>query len=720
MFQGLDGFKWFTGVVEDRKDPAKRGRVRVRIHALHSKEKQVNDKTGQGIPTEDLPWAIVMRPATSASMDGIGQTPLGLVEGSWVWGFSRDGDAFNDLIIVGSIGGKPEDPPRDNNGKEGFVDPRTEEEIANSPRYINKIENRDPSYPGQGIPQGRYPQEKWLNEVDVNRLARGEKLEETLLKPKRENLVKRINTAFDSLWEEKSSPYGAQYPFNHVFESESGHVMEFDDTKDAERWHLWHKSKSYMEFGPNGDFQFKSTGDLFSVAQGNLNTFSKQNVNLTAAKSFGIRSDTADIKLKAAKGSVRVDAAEEIYMVARGQNSFHMISEKGAMTLTTEKSSIAMTAMTGITQVATTGNVSTVAPVGQIQGVASLGVSYTALAGNASFSSLGGNVSVNAAAGLADVTGLMGAAVSSLNGSLGLTAGKAINLLAKAQEISFISQIGTISAIANAGLSLVNQLTGSISIESFSTNPFDSVSLSSLTQLDISTTLGSLSVSTENPFGTGIVSPRSLELRSLEDNVFMSSAAGSVGVSAFTEISLSAPTVTLDSPSLELLSDSLLLDANDITIQTSTLLSLSSGTDLDIQSAGVLSAFSADDFNLESVANFSLISGSNLDISSTDSIEISSGSTLDLISITGLSLLSNDTLDITSTGAMNIAGSQVTIDGQTGTVLIQTGSSTITMTDTSITIDSPTVLINGSPTFPGLDGYGSYLKSYFDTIYAPI
>ena len=52
-FMGLDGFVWFTGVVEDRNDPAKLGRVRVRCLGFHTEDK--ND-----IPTADLPWAHVM------------------------------------------------------------------------------------------------------------------------------------------------------------------------------------------------------------------------------------------------------------------------------------------------------------------------------------------------------------------------------------------------------------------------------------------------------------------------------------------------------------------------------------------------------------------------------------------------------------------------------------------------------------------------------------
>ena len=35
-FMGRDGFHWFVGVVEDRNDPQKAGRVRVRCVGYHS------------------------------------------------------------------------------------------------------------------------------------------------------------------------------------------------------------------------------------------------------------------------------------------------------------------------------------------------------------------------------------------------------------------------------------------------------------------------------------------------------------------------------------------------------------------------------------------------------------------------------------------------------------------------------------------------------------
>ena len=38
-FMGMDGFVWFTGVVEDRDDPDQLGRVRVRILGYHTEDK---------------------------------------------------------------------------------------------------------------------------------------------------------------------------------------------------------------------------------------------------------------------------------------------------------------------------------------------------------------------------------------------------------------------------------------------------------------------------------------------------------------------------------------------------------------------------------------------------------------------------------------------------------------------------------------------------------
>lgn len=95
------GFHWWLGVVEDRHDPQALGRCRVRVAGYH-----VSDKTA--LPTEDLPWAMPLMPMTSASVSGIGNAPVGAVEGTWVLGFFLDGEESQIPVMIGTLPGMEE------------------------------------------------------------------------------------------------------------------------------------------------------------------------------------------------------------------------------------------------------------------------------------------------------------------------------------------------------------------------------------------------------------------------------------------------------------------------------------------------------------------------------------------------------------------------------------------------------------------------------------
>ena len=125
-FLGKNGFVWFYGVVEDRHDPLFLGRVRVRCIGWHTD----NKTPGSGIPTDDLPWADVINPITSASMSGIGRSPTGMVPGTHVFGFFRDGNEGQEPVVLGTLGGVPE---RLANPNVGFFDPRTPEQREHDP-----------------------------------------------------------------------------------------------------------------------------------------------------------------------------------------------------------------------------------------------------------------------------------------------------------------------------------------------------------------------------------------------------------------------------------------------------------------------------------------------------------------------------------------------------------------------------------------------------------
>ena len=72
-----------------------------------------------------------------------------------------------------------------------------------------------------------------------------------------------------STWSEPPSPYAAQYPHNKVQQTESGHVIELDDTPGAERVHVFHRSGSFIEFHPDGTVVCKNMKDGYTLTMAN-------------------------------------------------------------------------------------------------------------------------------------------------------------------------------------------------------------------------------------------------------------------------------------------------------------------------------------------------------------------------------------------------------------------------------------------------------------------
>ena len=246
-FLGISEFKHFVGVVEDRFDPEKLGRLRVRCLGIHTSDK---NKIG----TADLPWASVMLPTTSSGISGLGQSPSFIVEGSWVWGYFRDGDGLmQEMVIVGTLPGRPAELGKT---ASGFYDPNSRLDAAGQPTGVSV-----------------YPKE--FAEPDTNRLAvNNPDKEHGSLTARKAARLENIPTAdFDEIspnitasdtdnWSQPSITYNAVYPYNHVFESESGHIKEFDDsfTIDADgvrtnhyRIHERHSSGTSYEIDTAGN-----------------------------------------------------------------------------------------------------------------------------------------------------------------------------------------------------------------------------------------------------------------------------------------------------------------------------------------------------------------------------------------------------------------------------------------------------------------------------------
>lgn len=91
-----DDNRWFFGTVINANPPAGlEGRVKVRIHGVHS------PSTGD-IPEADLPWAQVLIPTTEGGSSGIGRIAQ-LVTGAFVFGVFLDGISSQIPLVLGSL-----------------------------------------------------------------------------------------------------------------------------------------------------------------------------------------------------------------------------------------------------------------------------------------------------------------------------------------------------------------------------------------------------------------------------------------------------------------------------------------------------------------------------------------------------------------------------------------------------------------------------------------
>ena len=323
---GKDGFNWFIGVIESRQDPEHCGRVRVRCLGHHTDDTNL-------IPTADLPWAHVMMPVTAGANSGIGFSPHFLLEGTWVVGFFRD-PAMQEPVVMGAL------PGRNNSVTTDFT-------IASSSETGGQSKKG-----GFKDPAGKYPLELYINSVDTNLLAQNDPGDTSdghdyskqtqahpsygvkggsevndKVHPKWKYLVGKALTEVE-LQQVPSTQEKSAYPFNHVFESESGHYVEFDDTKDNERIHLDHRKGTLIEIDKDGHVVLKTPDNvnMTTIIGGDQDTYVKGNYSLTVDGNMNIHCTGVDTREGATAGSSSDPLGTVSYVISKG-NLYETITE---------------------------------------------------------------------------------------------------------------------------------------------------------------------------------------------------------------------------------------------------------------------------------------------------------------------------------------------------------------------------------------------------------
>mgnify|MGYP001071864328 CR=1 FL=1 len=249
--ENLTGF--WRGVVEDNKDPLKAGRVRIRIHGLHTPKTVKNEL--EGIPTNELPWAEPCMPIHEGSVSGFGVWSVPL-QGSQVMVFFENKNPSQPRYFA-SMPGIPE----------------SKDQYLNNSRTTNKTD-------GFKDPDGKYPSKERLGEPDFHRLARGRK-ERTLVVTKNQERDIAVPTALGGNWSEPQSPYNTKYPHNHVIATHGGITIELDSTPGSTRLHLYHPSNSFIEIDNSGNMVVKNNAEKYEIVTSGKNVHIKQQRNIT-------------------------------------------------------------------------------------------------------------------------------------------------------------------------------------------------------------------------------------------------------------------------------------------------------------------------------------------------------------------------------------------------------------------------------------------------------
>lgn len=185
-------------------------------------------------------------------------------------------------------------------------------------------------------PTGEYPKRDYFFGTSVNKSAVGSRVNNLGLGGSELGIDLELP-------EQKPS----QYPFNQVQETESGHVIEIDDTPGGERVLIRHRTGAGMELRADGSVLISSQrqtvqvtgGDQTVIVEGEGNLIYKGDVNLRIAGDFNVDVDgnynleIAGDKIENIKGRHNKVVNRDHNETIRGSETSYVVGDRTTNTL---------------------------------------------------------------------------------------------------------------------------------------------------------------------------------------------------------------------------------------------------------------------------------------------------------------------------------------------------------------------------------------------------
>lgn len=192
---------------------------------------------------------------------------------------------------------------------------------------INDTENREKlEVLSRGFtdPNANYPTKEYAGISETNKLAQGD-ARGTIVQEKNKNRMKGAKLPGGEAWDEPESAFRGAYPYNKVTQTESGHIIEVDDTPGSERLHVYHKSGTYIEIDANGSVIKRTKGSSYEIIDrnGKISIAGRADISVNGACNIFVGND-ANIEVE---GDVNLTSHNDITAQAGGKFNLSAVEE---------------------------------------------------------------------------------------------------------------------------------------------------------------------------------------------------------------------------------------------------------------------------------------------------------------------------------------------------------------------------------------------------------